>query len=195
MDYQGSTPHKDILQNDNPEVFSCVGTYHCHGIIITFDKVCFCKVILQSMFLEWIHVLPPSVTIISIQNSIINVKHVSTYNVCRIPFSALKNGHPLVGFFFFFCMRWKCGRLASHNACITQAIRQDLDSNWNITAVTVHDEPKDSSCGGHAITWTVYMTSGWSLHISLQWKCNKITKSRQQKKKMGGGVGEWEWQS
>ncbi|BFZ03795.1 hypothetical protein BsWGS_06834 [Bradybaena similaris] len=154
--YQGSTPHKDILQNDNIEIF------HVREPPAALAKAprllsYFLKVIFQSTFLAWTLLLLPNMSSIFIQNPPSIPTMLVSYIVCKIRFCdlvidwhnyghtilalALKPGHPLVRF-----AKWyeeKCGRLASHNICVTQAMRHDLESNWNIQAMTVHDRPTE----------------------------------------------------
>ncbi|CAG5131372.1 unnamed protein product [Candidula unifasciata] len=154
--YPGSTPHKDVLQNENIEIFH---VREPPRVLAKIPRLLgyFLKVIWQSTFLAWTLLLLPNMSSIFIQNPPSIPTMLVSYIVCKIRFCdlvidwhnygytilslALKPEHPLVRF-----AKWyeeKCGRLALYNLCVTQAMKQDLESNWKIRSLAVHDRPAD----------------------------------------------------
>ncbi|KAH9502356.1 mannosyltransferase [Bulinus truncatus] len=152
--YKGSKPHEKVLQNDH------ITIYQMHEPPSFFTKVprllgYFLKVIWQSAMLAWTLLLLPKMSSVFVQNPPSIPTILISYLVCCVRFStlvidwhnyghtilamALKPGHPLVKF-----AKWyerKFGSLASYNFCVTHAMKEDLKSNWNISAITAYDRP------------------------------------------------------
>uniref|UniRef100_A0A0B6Y8V7 Chitobiosyldiphosphodolichol beta-mannosyltransferase n=1 Tax=Arion vulgaris TaxID=1028688 RepID=A0A0B6Y8V7_9EUPU len=154
--YEGSTPHKNVLENENIQI------YHMSQPPAFLTKMprllgYFLKALWQSIILAWTLLLLPNMSSIFIQNPPSIPTMFVSFVVCKIRFCelvidwhnygytilsmALRAGHPLVRF-----AKWyekKCAKLSSHNICVTNAMKQDLESNWNIRATTVHDRPAE----------------------------------------------------
>ncbi|KAI8796896.1 chitobiosyldiphosphodolichol beta-mannosyltransferase [Biomphalaria glabrata] len=154
--YRGSKPHEQVLKNEQ------ITLHHMQEPPLFITKLpkllgYAVKVIWQSVMLAWTLLLLPNMSSIFIQNPPSIPTMLISYIVSRIRFStlvidwhnygytilamALRPGHPLVTF-----SKWyekKCGGLASYNFCVTNAMKEDLLSHWNIRAITAHDKPSE----------------------------------------------------
>ncbi|RUS72803.1 hypothetical protein EGW08_019440 [Elysia chlorotica] len=154
--YRGSQPHEAILQNENIQL------HHVKeppAFLVYFPRLLqyILKVIWQSTMLLWTLLLLPKSSSLLIQNPPSIPTMLVSYVVCWLRRSelvidwhnyghtilsmALQPSHPLVKF-----SRWyekKCARLSTYNICVTNAMKEDLEKNWNVRSVSVHDRPPD----------------------------------------------------
>ncbi|KAK3789039.1 hypothetical protein RRG08_063755 [Elysia crispata] len=144
--YSGSQPHEAILQNENiqlqhvrePPVF-----------LVYFPRLIqyILKVLWQSMMLLWTLLLLPKSSSLLIQNPPSIPTMLVSYVVCCLRHSdlvidwhnyghtilsmALRPSHPLVKFATWY--EKKCAKLSAYNMCVTDAMKDDLEKNWNVS--------------------------------------------------------------
>ncbi|GFR79330.1 chitobiosyldiphosphodolichol beta-mannosyltransferase [Elysia marginata] len=154
--YRGSQPHEAILQNENIQL------QHVReppGFLGYFPRLLqyILKVVWQSVMLSWTLLLLPKSSSLLIQNPPSIPTMLVSYLVCFVRHSdlvldwhnyghtilsmALRPSHPLVKFSKWYEKR--CGRLSTYNLCVTNAMKEDLEKNWNVQSVAVHDRPPD----------------------------------------------------
>ncbi|CAL1541769.1 unnamed protein product [Lymnaea stagnalis] len=154
--YKGTKPHETLLSNENIQISY---VKEPPAVLAFAPKLMgyFLKVIWQSVLLLWTLLLLPKMGSILIQNPPSIPTMLIAYMVSFVRFStlvidwhnyghtilsmALKKDHPLVRFAEWYEKR--CGRLSSYNICVTNAMRDDLKTNWNINAITAHDRPSE----------------------------------------------------
>ncbi|GFN91892.1 chitobiosyldiphosphodolichol beta-mannosyltransferase [Plakobranchus ocellatus] len=154
--YKGSQPHEAVLANDNIQI------QHMKEqpvIFIYFPRLIqyILKVVWQSVMLSWTLLLLPKSSSILIQNPPSLPTMLVAWLVCCLRWSdlvidwhnyghtilslTLKPSHPLVRF-----AKWyekKCAKLSTYNLCVTDAMKEDLEVNWGVRSITVHDRPPD----------------------------------------------------
>lgn len=154
--YMGSQPHESIIQNENIQLEYVKEPPTFFIYLPQLLQYAF-KVIWQSVMLSWTLLLLPKSSSLLIQNPPSIPTMLVSYFICCVRHShlvidwhnygytilsmALKPSHPLVKF-----SRWyekKCGRLSTYNLCVTNAMKDDLEKNWNVRSVAVHDRPPE----------------------------------------------------
>ncbi|XP_059156816.1 chitobiosyldiphosphodolichol beta-mannosyltransferase-like [Physella acuta] len=154
--YKGSTPHEKVLQNENIQIYHVA---EHPAFISRIPKIFgyFVKAVWQTISLGWTLLLLPNLGSILIQNPPSIPTMAVSYVISHVRFCtlvidwhnygytilsmSLRQGHPFVKF-----AKWYekiCGRLSSYNLCVTDAMLEDLKTNWNISAISVHDRPSE----------------------------------------------------
>ncbi|KAG7335323.1 hypothetical protein KOW79_001919 [Hemibagrus wyckioides] len=151
--FLGTKPHQDILEDDRIDILPIVehkGLPYGPKILRYVTKV-------VSQSLQLLYVLMklddqafillqnppglPSIAVVWLASRLIGAQFVIDWHNYGYSIMALSHGedHPIV-----MLAKWYekfFGRFADHNLCVTDAMRRDLQKNWNIRASTLYDKP------------------------------------------------------
>ncbi|XP_060757127.1 chitobiosyldiphosphodolichol beta-mannosyltransferase isoform X2 [Neoarius graeffei] len=151
--FLGTKPHQDVLEDDRIDIlpiFEHKGLPFGPKILKYVTKV-----ISQSLQLLYVlmklddqaYILLqnppglPSIAVTWLASRLMGALFVIDWHNYGYSIMALSHGekHPIV-----MVAKWYerfFGRLADHNLCVTDAMRRDLQKNWNIRASTLYDKP------------------------------------------------------
>ncbi|CAH1793368.1 unnamed protein product [Owenia fusiformis] len=154
--YSGSKPPEELLNNENIMLHFMRPP---PDIVQKLPKmlIYLSKVVWQATALLWLcsktrrykHIIlqnPPSIPTMAVMLLVSYIQgskllidwHNYGYTILAM---AVGSKHPLVKI-----AKWyehKLGKFSKHNICVTNAMREDLKSNWGISAETVYDRPPE----------------------------------------------------
>ena len=182
--YGGSIPHKNVISNENINVYKMAETPRCIDkmprILAYGAKTCWQSVVLTVTLLVVCrpsHILmqnPPSIPamavcwIISLMRGCKFIIDWHNYGHTILAL-ALGKKHKLVKVADWF--EHYFGKKASGNICVTNGMKEDLSRNWNITAQTHYDRPPE-------IFHTIDLTTQHELFVKLS-EAHKVFQSRE----------------
>uniref|UniRef100_A0AAZ3R163 ALG1 chitobiosyldiphosphodolichol beta-mannosyltransferase n=1 Tax=Oncorhynchus tshawytscha TaxID=74940 RepID=A0AAZ3R163_ONCTS len=151
--FPGTKPHQDVIGDER---ITIIPITELKGLQVGPRVVSYVtKVILQSLQLLLVLLKTDVQSHILMQNPPGLPSIVVTWLVCGLRGSrfiidwhnygytimALSHGpdHPIVRLAQWYEQLF--GRLSSHNLCVTNAMKEDLQNNWNIRATTLYDKP------------------------------------------------------
>ncbi|XP_064814350.1 chitobiosyldiphosphodolichol beta-mannosyltransferase [Oncorhynchus masou masou] len=151
--FPGTKPHQDVIGDER---ITIIPITELKGLQVGPRMVSYVtKVILQSLQLLLVLLKTDVQSHILMQNPPGLPSIVVTWLVCGLRGSrfiidwhnygytimALSHGpdHPIVRLAQWYEQLF--GRLSSHNLCVTNAMKEDLQNNWNIRATTLYDKP------------------------------------------------------
>ncbi|XP_064866996.1 chitobiosyldiphosphodolichol beta-mannosyltransferase-like isoform X3 [Oncorhynchus nerka] len=151
--FPGTKPHQDVIGD---EMITIIPITELKGLQVGPRMVSYVtKVFLQSLQLLLVLLKTDVQSHILMQNPPGLPSIVVTWLVCGLRGSrfiidwhnygytimALSHGpdHPIVRLAQWYEQLF--GRLSSHNLCVTNAMKEDLQNNWNIRATTLYDKP------------------------------------------------------
>eukprot|EP00063_Salmo_salar_P013691 XP_013988526.1 PREDICTED: chitobiosyldiphosphodolichol beta-mannosyltransferase isoform X3 [Salmo salar] len=151
--FSGTKPHQDVIGDER---ITIIPITEVKGLQVGPRMVSYVtKVILQSLQLLLVllktdvqsHILMqnppglPSIVVTWLVCGLRGTRFIIDWHNYGYTIMALSHGpdHPIVRLAQWYEQLF--GRFSSHNLCVTNAMKEDLQNNWNIEATTLYDKP------------------------------------------------------